>query len=147
MKLKQAALSIILSVVLLSCSIEPQPINYGKDACAFCKMNIVDEKYAVQCLNKKGKAIYFDDAHCLIAFLKNGDLTRENLAAVYFSDFNKAGNWINSDAVVLVHSDSIRSPMGGNIIAFSSEQESTEAMKQFNGNKLLWRDINPFDRK
>jgi copper chaperone NosL len=147
MKLNQAVLSFILSIFLLSCSSGPQPINYGKDACDFCKMNIVEEKFAVQCLNKKGKSFRFDDAYCLIEFLKNGQLTNENLGEVYFSDFNKSGHWIKGENALLLHSDSIHSPMRGNTIASSSEQERSEAMNQFNGTKLLWRDLNPIEKK
>ena len=36
---------IVLSLVagITSCSVEPEPIDYGKAQCDFCKMNIVDQ--------------------------------------------------------------------------------------------------------
>jgi copper chaperone NosL len=147
MKLSTICFFILLSFFFASCSTGPQPINYGKDACDFCKMNIVDEKFAVQCLNINGKSFRFDDVHCLVGFMDGGSLPKEKLASVYFADNNKKDNWIKSDIALLLQSDSLRSPMGGNIIAFDSEQARDEAMKQFNGKQLLWKDINPFEKK
>ena len=147
MSLRTLGLPFLFSIMLASCSIEPQPINYGKDACEFCKMNIVEEKFAVQCLNKKGKSFHFDDSHCLVSFLKEGSLPQKDLAAVYFSYFNKSGDWIKADSALLLQSESIHTPMGGNTIAFRTEQERTAAANQFNGKKLLWKDLNPFEIK
>jgi copper chaperone NosL len=132
---------------LASCSTDPQPINYGKDACVFCKMNIVDEKFATQCFNTKGKSFRFDDIYCLDLFLQQGKLAKDDLSAVYFSDYNKKGHWLKSEEAFLLQSDALDSPMGGNTIALSSEQERTDAMTRFNGTKLLWKDINPFEKK
>jgi copper chaperone NosL len=146
MKIYTAALFFLASI-LISCSSGPQPIHYGSDACDFCKMNIIDEKFAVQCLNKKGRSFHFDDSYCMTSFLKGGQLSEKDAAAVYFSDFNKPGHWIVGDSVLLLHSDSIHTPMRGNTIAFSSEQERVGAMTKYNGEKLLWRDINPFLKK
>jgi copper chaperone NosL len=132
---------------ITSCSTDPQPINYGKEACAFCKMNIVDEKFATQCFNTKGKSFHFDDVYCMDLFLQQGKLPKEDLGAVYFSDHNNKGRWLASVEAFLLQSESLNSPMGGNTIAFASEQERTDAMTQFNGSKLLWQDIDPFGKK
>jgi copper chaperone NosL len=137
------ALASFLSVFLFSCSTGPQQINYGKDACDFCKMNIVDSKFASQIISTKGKIYRFDDIRCTVSFLEEGNLQNKDLGAVYFSDNSKEGNWIKSDMAFLLQSETLRSPMGGNAIAFASEQERTEAMNQFNGTKLSWQDINP----
>ncbi len=141
------ALPFLIAMFFASCSTEPQAIRYGKDACDFCKMNIVDEKFSAQCMSTKGKSFRFDDIHCLASFLKNGGVWRNELAGVYFSDFNDKNKWIKSDIALLFQSESLRSPMGWNTVAFDSEQERDEAMKKFNGKKLTWEDINPFDKK
>jgi copper chaperone NosL len=147
MKLYAVSLIFLFSLSLASCSSGPQPINYGSDACDFCKMNIVEEKFAAQCLNTKGKSFHFDDSYCMISFLKNGGLSQKDLGAVYLSDFDKSGNWIIADSAFLLHSDSIHTPMRGNTIAFSSDKDRTEAMGRYSGDKLLWKDINPFGIK
>ncbi len=141
------AMLIIPLLVLNSCSTEPQKISYGKDACAFCKMNIVDPRFSAQCMSTKGKSFKFDDIHCLSSFLKNGGVWRNEQAGIYFSDFTGTGIWITADSAFLLKSDSLRSPMGGNVAAFDSEQKRDEAMNNFTGQKIRWEEINPFTKK
>ena len=144
---KKMALVILSGIFFVSCSTEPQSINYGKDACDFCKMNIVDPKFSAQCMTTKGKSYQFDDIHCMVSFLKNGGVWRNELSGVYFSDFNDKNNWIQSDSAFLLQSESLRSPMGWNMVAFGSEQARDKALEEFNGKKLKWQDINPFYKK
>jgi len=134
-------------LVLSSCSTEPQEINYGRDACDFCKMSIVDPRFSSQCMTTKGRSFHFDDNHCLFAFMKNGGVWRNELAGVYFSDFAVKDKWIKSEDAMLLQSDLLRSPMLGNLAAFSTEKDRDEAMKTFNGQKLKWEDVNPFNKK
>jgi copper chaperone NosL len=141
------ALNVIAVIFFSSCSTDPQSINYGKDACDYCKMNIVDERFSAQCVSTKGKSFQFDDIHCLVSFMKNGGIWRNEVAGVYFSDFNEKNKWIGSDSALLLQSDSLRSPMGWNTTAFSTENSRDEAFKKFNGKKLSWSEINPFQGK
>jgi copper chaperone NosL len=141
------ALGIMTLLFFTSCSTEPQKINYGKDACDFCKMNIVDARFSTQCMSTKGKSYHFDDIHCMVSFMKNGGIWRNEIAGVYFSDFNEKEKWIKSEQAFLLQSDSLRSPMGWNTTAFSAENAREDAYKKFNGKKLLWTDINPFPVK
>jgi copper chaperone NosL len=138
-----------MTVIFLftSCSTEPQQINYGKDACDYCKMNIVDPRFSCQCISTKGKSFHFDDTHCLVSFLRNGGVWRNEIAGVYFSDFNEKNKWIKSDQALLLQSDSLRSPMGWNMIALSNEQERDKAFSEFEGKKLNWSDIDPHRNK
>ncbi len=144
---KSFALVLTTGMLFSSCSTEPQPINYGKDACDFCKMNIVDARFSAQCMTTKGKSFHFDDIHCLVSFMTNGGVWRNEVAGVYFSDFNGKPQWIGSESAYLISSESLRSPMGGNMAAFDSEQERDKAMTQFSGEKLQWKEINPFAKK
>jgi len=142
-----AALNIMAVILFTSCSTDPQQINYGKDACDYCKMNIVDERFSAQCISTKGKSYQFDDIHCLVSFMKNGGIWRNEVSGVYFSDFNEKNKWIKSEQAFLLQSDSLRSPMGWNMTAFSSENAREEAFNKFNGKKLIWTEINPFNTK
>ena len=53
--------TILIGVItmLLACSVEPKPINYGRDACHFCKMTIVDNQHAAEIITLKGKAFKY----------------------------------------------------------------------------------------
>ena len=48
-----------LSIALSGCSYDPVPINYGKDVCDNCRMQIEDRGYGREIVSPKGK-IYPD---------------------------------------------------------------------------------------
>lgn len=49
----------LISIVFLlaSCNVAPEEIAYGKDACSFCDMTIVDKTHAAEYVTKKGRLI------------------------------------------------------------------------------------------
>ena len=54
----QIGFFMLLSVCLLmACSQEPKPIEYGTDACHFCRMTIVDKVHGAEIVTDKGKVI------------------------------------------------------------------------------------------
>ena len=136
-------LAVIFLIFLASCSREPQSISYGKDNCDFCKMTIMDEKFAAQCISTKGKTFRFDDIHCLVSFLKNGGVWRNEIDGIYISDYLKNNNWIKSDKAFFLKSENFHGPMGGNIVAFISDTQRMEFNKQIKGEPLTWKDIIP----
>jgi copper chaperone NosL len=130
-------------IFLLACSREPQQINYSKDICDFCKMTIMDKRFAAECISSKGKIFKFDDAHCMIEFLKNGGIWSNEVAGIYFADFHGNESWICSEKAFFLKSDLLHSPMGGNLATFNSKQEAEKIKMEFNGDILLWNDIKP----
>jgi copper chaperone NosL len=128
---------------LTACSNEPQEINYSKDVCDFCKMTIMDKQFATQCISAKGKVYKFDDVFCLNKFLKNGGVWKTEIEGIYFTDYAQKHGWIKTDKVLFLKSDSLRSPMGGNIAAFNSKEDRENTNKRLNGELLSWDDIKP----
>ena len=49
-----------------SCTIEPQPITYGLEACSSCKMTIVDPRFASEIVTRKGKVFKYDAIECML---------------------------------------------------------------------------------
>ena len=45
-----------------------EEINYGVDACAYCKMNIVDPKFGAELITKKGRVYKFDAIECMVNY-------------------------------------------------------------------------------
>jgi copper chaperone NosL len=132
---------ILFVIVLASCSHEPQQINYSKDACDFCKMTIMDPRFTAECISTKGKVFKFDDAHCLVTFLKVGGVWKNEIEAIYFSEYTGKNEWIKSDKVLFLKSPDLHSPMGGNVAAFKSKEDRDIANKQFNGVPLTWEEL------
>ena len=86
---------LILLVLMASCSTQPEPINYGSDACHFCKMTIVSKTHAAQAVSVKGKQFKYDAIECMV-----NDLNTENnteMSIVLVADYLDAGEMIPAE--------------------------------------------------
>ena len=139
---KASQLSFLIILLLLSsCSTEPQPFRIGQDNCNFCKMGISDTRFGAEIVTKKSKVYKFDDERCIMAFLNAEKVSKEDIAGIYFVDFNKPHQLINATEAHFLQSPSLRSPMNGNIAAFSNEDSLTKALPKFYGNKITWEEM------
>jgi copper chaperone NosL len=133
---------ITLSATLLSsCSTEPVPIRIGIDNCDFCKMTISDNRFGAEIVTKKSKIYKFDDEHCIVRFLKEAKVAPEDIAGVYFIDFSSPNTLIDAKKAFFLESPDFKSPMNGNIAAFSHEDSLAKALPIFYGNAITWEDI------
>lgn len=125
-------------VIFVSCEIEPKEINFGQDACYYCKMTIVDKPFASEIVNSKGKVYMYDAIECMIKNLKDEKLTAK-MYLVY--DFKNPNQFINAKESYYVISDKIKSPMGENLAAFNNKS-SVQNFIENNGGKLYnWEEI------
>jgi len=129
---------VIFSGILFSCNSQTQPIQFGKDNCDFCRMTISDERFGAEIVTSKGKAYKFDDLYCLVGFLKDGkvDTTKSSYYLVDFTSHQLQP----AAGMFILKSDALRSPMHGNMAAFTTKENLTNAQKQFNGDMLTWSD-------
>lgn len=132
---------VLLAVLLNSCSTAPEPIKTGIDGCTFCKMTISDARYGAEIVSKKGKIFKFDDAHCVLAYLKK-DIADKEIAAIYFTDFSGKHSLINVNEAYFLQSADLKSPMGGNVAAFSNKDSLQQVAGQFTGTILAWTELN-----
>ncbi|WP_457600911.1 nitrous oxide reductase accessory protein NosL [Hydrogenivirga sp.] len=128
--------------LLLSCEVKPQPepIEYGKDSCAFCRMIIADAGFAAELKTRKGKVYKFDSIECLAAYLLSGGVKREEVLALWVADF-PSKELVRVEEVRFLISDKLRSPMGLDITAFKNEEELREAQRNFGGRILTWEEV------
>lgn len=105
-----------------SCTSEPEPINYGKDACANCKMSIVDNRFGCELVTEKGKAFKFDDLHCLVSYVKINQVNENDLKYLVVSDFLNPPYFLNIKDAYFLKSELFKSPMRGDVAAFKSKQ-------------------------
>ncbi len=138
MKLRVLLLSIPVFALLVSCQIEAQPIEYGSDACSFCKMTIVDKQHAAQLVTAKGKAFKYDSIECMMHDLKNHD-TKEALLVV--ADFADPGSLIDAARASYLVSENIPSPMGANLSAFHQKTDAVKTQSEKGGTILTWKQL------
>jgi copper chaperone NosL len=131
----------ILTLSLSGCNTNPQPIRIGQDNCDFCKMTISDNRFGAEIVTKKSKVYKFDDEHCIMSFLQSKKVLQDQIAGIYFTDFISPHQLIKAEHAYFLQSPNLKSPMNGNIAAFTNEDSLANILPQFSGNKISWEDM------
>lgn len=134
-------IAVLITTGLSSCSTQPQAIRIGLDNCDFCKMTITDNRFGAELVTKKGKVFKFDDGHCAVGFLHSQKVAPKDIAGIYFTDFSTPDKLINVTEVHFLQSPALKSPMGGNIAAFSNADSLQKIFEKLNGNKITWEEM------
>lgn len=135
-KLLKPFIGIIVLLLTISCKVEPQPIEYGKDQCSFCKMNVVDKTHAAQYVTSKGKQFKFDAIECMVNDLNEND--EEEIAILLVANYGNPGEMIDAKTATYLISEEIKSPMGANLSAFSSKNKAEELQQKHGGDLYTW---------
>jgi copper chaperone NosL len=132
---------VVVWVLLLaiSCKVEPQKIEYGKDQCSFCKMNVVDKTHAAQYVTKKGKQFKFDAIECMVNDIN--EKGEEQIAILLVANYGNPGEMIDAKTATFLVSKEIKSPMGANLSAFSSKNKADESLQEFGGKNYTWETL------
>ena len=134
-------LTIILFLSLLSCSIEPEPLHYSKDACHTCKMTLMDKKFGAELVTKKGKVYKFDDVNCMLTFYNSGGMAPDEFSHKLVVDFSHPSTLINAADAYYLKSPQVKSPMASQVAAFEKEENMEDLKKQWNGIYLVWGEL------
>lgn len=129
---QQLLLFIALALFAVSCSQTPEPINFGKDQCTFCKMSISDPKYGAELVTDKGRVHKYDALECMINDLNTNNPAYSNLYAIAY---DKPEQLILVDSLVFVISPEYKSPMGANLASFTTENAPAAERK------MVWNDL------
>ena len=135
-KLLQPFIGVVIILLTISCKVEPEAIEYGKDQCSFCMMNIVDKTHSAQYVTKKGKQFKFDAIECMV-----NDLTEKNeddMAIILVADYGKPGQMVDAESATFLISMEIKSPMGANLSAFSTKELAIETQEKHTGQIFTW---------
>ena len=124
---------------LTACTIEQSPIVYGKDACYFCKMNIVDKQHAAEIVTQKGKAYKYDAIECMIRDVLKRDETE--IALFLITDYYNPGKLVDATKAVYLISENLPSPMGANLTGFESKSKAEETQKEKSGTLYSWDEL------
>jgi len=139
--MKKLATTFLLFSILLfsSCNIQPQKIEYGKDACFYCRMNIVDKQHSAELVSNKGKAYKFDATECMINHLEEIDTSEMKLFLV--ADYNNPGILLDANTATFIISENIPSPMGEYLSAVSTKEEALNLQKTKGGDLYNWEEL------
>lgn len=119
------------AAIFTGCEPKPQPIDLGGDQCAYCRMMITEQEFGSQILNNQGRAYKFDSVECMAAYhITEGE---ENIHSKWVPDFLNRDEWLNAEDAVYLHSETLRSPMGLYLSAYSSRQSAEEMRDEYGG--------------
>ncbi|HNB48400.1 MAG TPA: nitrous oxide reductase accessory protein NosL [Chitinophagales bacterium] len=144
-KKQKPVVSILLSLLsialLTSCvSTEPQAIKLNTDNCDYCKMSIADGRFGTEVITKKGRAYKFDDISCLHGYITENK--QVPIGAMYVADFATPTLLTPVETAFYVKHADVKSPMGGNVAAFSDKAKAEEYAKKLNTSVLDWKSLN-----
>lgn len=140
--LNKRSVAAFLSTIFLlsSCETKPEAFILGKDGCHFCKMTIITPGFGGEIITKKAKIYKFDDLHCLIGFLKTGEVKEDNIAHILAIDYNKH-NFLNVEQASFVVAEGLHSPMNSNAAAFATPSAASEINQTFKGQLTNWENL------
>lgn len=134
----------LLFIILMipSCSSGPEPIQYGKDSCHFCKMTLMDKRFGAEIVTQKGKIYKFDDLNCLMFFLKSDVLPLDHIAQILSVDFEKPESLVDVKQAFFLQSPALKSPMRGDVATFSTQSELSMVKERVGtGKEIQWDEV------
>ena len=130
-----------LFLVILGCSAEtksgPPRIRYGEQVCSRCQMLISEAPYAASLRTADGKVHRFDDAGCLLAFVRELDTKG---AQMWVHDHETEAS-LEVRQAFFVHSPRQITPMGYGLVAFAEEHAAKRHSESVQGRVLRWEDL------
>jgi copper chaperone NosL len=140
-----ATVAAVLAFIMNSCTTKPEPFILGKDLCDDCRMTIMDPKFGGEIITKKGKIYKFDDAHCLVHFMKQGNVKEADIAQTLFVNYNDNSRFLDVKSSFFVQSPQLKSPMNSNAASFpdkeSAEKKAAETSGTVKNRDELYRSL------
>ena len=120
---------------------EPEQIRIGVDACLHCKMTISDERFGCELVTHKGRTYKFDDLACMSAYIIEGSEKKEDVKNYYVADFESPNQLRPAADVLIIRSEKVKSPMGGNYLSFNKTEYKNKIPAQFPGDIVTWETL------
>ncbi|MGV9013506.1 MAG: nitrous oxide reductase accessory protein NosL [Flavobacteriales bacterium] len=137
--MKNLIIGIAMSLLASSCSVGQPEIHYGHDECAHCRMNVMDKKFAAAISTVKGRSYVFDGPECMVPYvMTDAKVAEADVKTWYVTDFTHPGVLLDATKAYFLHSPKLRSPMNGNVAAFSTEGDRKAAEAEFPGEEMDW---------
>lgn len=125
---------------LFSCSGDKAvPIKINADNCDFCKMGISEGKHGAEIITQKGRVYKFDDIACMAHYCKENK--KMKIKSYYVHDFAKNNELVPAETAFYISGGSVKSPMNGNIAAFSNKSEAKAFEAKLKAREIEWKDI------
>lgn len=126
---------LLITMLMISCSNEPEPIVYGSDSCSYCKMTIVSKAHSAQMVTKKGKQIKYDAIECMVKDnLQNYE--ESEITIMQVANYREPGSMLPAQDANFVIDEKITSPMGANLAAIKKGSNHVDFSEVHTWNEL-----------
>jgi copper chaperone NosL len=132
-------LTALLFMILVSCNVEPEPINYNEDECAYCKMKISDVRFGAEIVSSKGKIFKYDSAECLVRTYIEND--KHDYAFIMVTDYSQPKTLIDATTACYFISENQPSPMGGFLSAYENKDFVKNILEEKGGKSLDFENL------
>lgn len=127
---------ILAALAASSCSVEPSPIEFGKDACEYCRMTIADPRYGAELVTKKGRVYKYDSIECLVNEMSEPDFSSNEVKYLLTVDYASPERLVDARRASYLHSPALRSPMGMNLTSFADASAADKTRRAHSGDVL-----------
>jgi copper chaperone NosL len=110
-------------------------------------MLVMDKRYGSEMVTDKGKIYFFDSIECLVGYLENQKMTKADYHSLWVSNYSDPGNIIDAEKAIYLKNDSLRSPMGLNVLAVENEAQLGPILQEFGGTQLKFKDLSELVRE
>ena len=128
-------------LLLIGCTVEPRPINFGHDDCELCKMKLMDERFGAQLVTDKGRIYMFDDVNCMVMFMDSDEGKRHQYAYELVVDYSNPGELLDVHYTYFLKTDKVRTPMNSSVISLPDEKTANDYRAEFNGIRQVWGEV------
>ncbi|HEX3157919.1 MAG TPA: nitrous oxide reductase accessory protein NosL [Gemmatimonadaceae bacterium] len=134
---RSAAVAAVALAAVACAAPGPRAIQYGSEACGYCRMTISDERYGAQLVTTTGKVHTFDSVECLASYYLAQD-DPAVVRSVWVSDFRRPGTLVRAEDARFIRGGTQHSPMGLGLTAFAPEEDAAGLRGEFGGEPMGW---------
>jgi copper chaperone NosL len=122
---------VVLAVVFLgrAPTTGPEPIAYGRDSCAHCRMPLTRPGVAGELRDRDGILTTYDDIGCLLRAML---AQREEMQGAWVEDHTTLA-LVPLAGATLVRTGAVETPMASGLVAFASAEEAEAFARAHDG--------------
>ena len=144
----------IRRAVLLACTLAlaacgaggeatPVEIYPEEDVCQTCRMLITDQRFAAECVMKKGRAKKFDDPICMVRYFDMAKTLRiakrDDVRGYFVKDYDDK-RWVDAKTANFVKADVV-TVMGYGLVSFRDKDRAEQFAREYNGTLVGFEDL------
>lgn len=104
-------------------------------------MTVADNRFGAELVNDKGKAIFFDSAECLAAYVLEQPEQNEKASFLMVTDFTNPNHLVEAKKAYFLQSRDLPSPMGMFLTAVENEATARQLKQEYGGRLLNWDQV------